>query len=71
MITQTTIAGQIHSTSSPELSWRLVHNGNLVLNLFEANGYTSTVNALFTGTEAECRAEIVRLNLVEVVAPEA
>lgn len=57
--------------STPELSWRLVHNGSEVLALFESVGITSTINRLFTGTAAECQAEIERLGLaspVEIVA---
>ena len=50
--------------SSKEKSWRLVHDGKTVLDLFESEGFTETINTLFTGTETECRNEIARLGLV-------
>lgn len=46
--------------------WRLVHDGNSVLNLFYVeSGITQTINNLFVGTEEECRAEIMRLGLTQ------
>lgn len=51
------------SKSSAEKSWRLVHDGRRVLSFFEAEGFTETINQLFTGTREECDAEIERLNL--------
>jgi hypothetical protein len=53
------------SNSTRELSWRLVHDGVNIIAFFEAEGVTSTINQLFTGTEDECLDEIVRLGLVE------
>lgn len=52
------------SESSRELSYRLVHDGERVINFFEADGITSTKFALFTGTKEECDSEISRLGLV-------
>ncbi len=57
--------------SGTEQSWRLVHDGDRVIDLFESSGYTETINQLFTGTRDECLAEISRLNLVELVSDEA
>jgi len=53
----------MNTNPSPSLSWRLVHDGATVIALFESEGYTSTIHNLFVGTEAECRAEVARLNL--------
>ncbi len=44
--------------------WRLVHDGKEVLDLFESDGETSSINILFAGTENECLAEIERLGLI-------
>lgn len=68
MLTTRKISGVTVNECSRELSWRLVHDGSRVIDLFESVGITSTINTLFTGTEAECRAEVKRLGLVEVVA---
>ena len=44
--------------------WRLIHDGENVLNLFhEETGLTQTRNNLFIGTEEVCQAEIARLGL--------
>ena len=43
--------------------WRLVYKDNKVLDLFESDGETSSLNSLFGGTEKECLAEIERLEL--------
>jgi len=43
--------------------WRLVHDGETVLMLFEAEGETQTAHELFCGTEDECRKEIETLGL--------
>ena len=45
------------------LCWRLVHDNERVLALFEGDGETSSVNTLFAGTKQECLDEIARLNL--------
>lgn len=69
MVTQRhTEAGTI-SESSRELSWRLVHDGVRVHDLFESEGVTGTKFNLFTGTEEECRAEIARLGLAPLPEP--
>lgn len=54
------------STSSYELSWRMVHDGTIVITIpFESEGYTGTIHTLFTAaTEEECYAEIERLGLI-------
>lgn len=50
--------------SPPEACLRLVHNGAMVLGLFESSGFTWTRNVLFCATtEKECLDEIARLKL--------
>lgn len=52
------------ATVGPGQSWRLVHNGTEVLDLFESTGYTETNQQLFeSANRADCIAEITRLNL--------
>ena len=51
------------NVSPREKSWRLVHDGNKVLDLFESEGITGTINKLFVGTEKESKEEIKRLKL--------
>ena len=56
------------TTVGPDKSWRLVHNGSVVLMLEELTGYTTTAHTLFSAaTEAECQQEIARLGLVTIV----
>lgn len=45
--------------------YRLVHNGQRVLALFETNpeNVTDTIYTLFEGSNADCDAEISRLGL--------
>ena len=45
--------------------YRLVHDGQRVLALFETNreSVTDTIYTLFEGSKADCDAEIARLNL--------
>ena len=46
--------------------WRLIHDGESVLNLFYIeSGITQTINNLFVGTEEECQEEIMRLGLIQ------
>jgi hypothetical protein len=46
------------------LSWRLIHDGIQVVELFESAGITETpINLFISTTEAECQAEIDRLGL--------
>jgi len=48
----------------PGQSWRLIHNGTEVLDLFESTGYTETNQQLLeSANRADCIAEIARLNL--------
>lgn len=51
------------NVSSGNRSWRLVHWNSKVIELFESEGYTRTINHLFEGTEKQCLAEIDRLKL--------
>ena len=51
--------------SRKENSWRLVHNGKEVLELFESEGYTETKFELFEAdSKKKCLEEIERLKLV-------
>jgi len=43
--------------------WRLVHDREKVLMLFEAEGETQTARELFCGTSEECEKEIETLGL--------
>ena len=61
-ITSKGIASDVY-LSSGKKSWRLVHDGNKVLALFESEGITGTINKLFVGTEKESKEEIKRLKL--------
>ena len=49
---------------SNEKCWRLLYWDGKVRGLFEAEGYTYTIDNLFCGTKAECLAEISRLGLI-------
>ena len=61
--TQSVIEGKVVNVCSGQ-AWRLVHDGKKVLALFDSQGTTRTINALFCATtEAEVQAEITRLNL--------
>lgn len=52
------------TTVGPGQSWRLIHDGTEVLDLFESAGYTETNQQLFeSANRADCIAEITRLNL--------
>lgn len=52
------------ATVGPANSWRLIHDGQKVLDLFESAGFTESPNQIFEGeTEAECEAEAERLGL--------
>jgi len=42
---------------------RLIHNGTKVIQLVALPCVTATPHTVFEGTEAECQAEIDRLNL--------
>ena len=51
-------------TSSTENSWRLIHDGASVIDLFQSSGVTETLHTLFeAATKVECVAEIRRLGL--------
>ncbi len=43
--------------------FHLVHDGSVVIALFESVGITSTQNHLFIGTEQECQNKIIELGL--------
>lgn len=55
----------------PANSWRLVHNGTDVFDLFEATGITETIHTIFEAdTKEACEAEIARLGLNPLPEPE-
>jgi hypothetical protein len=45
------------------MNYRLIHSATEVIAVVEDVGVTSTPHEVFTGTLAECRAEVVRLGL--------
>ena len=46
------------------LCWRLAHDGEKVLALFESDGETSSIHTLFTGTKQDCLDEVESLGLI-------
>jgi len=63
-VTQENINGTIINKTDSEMSWRLIHNGIKVIDLFESSGCTQTTHTIFlAATEAECQTEIYYLNL--------
>jgi len=64
-VTQENINGIIINKTDSEMSWRLIHNNEKVISLFESSGVTQTSHVIFLApTEAECQTEIYTLNLV-------
>lgn len=58
------------ATSTTNPGWRLVHDGVKVIMLdYFAGGRTRTQHTIFEGTEAECRAEITNLGLIDLPIP--
>ena len=52
------------NSSTSEKSWRLIYNDTTVLDLFESEGITATINNLFTSSNyQDCLALINSLNL--------
>lgn len=63
-VTHETVKGVKISTSSPDQSWRLVHDGKKVIAKMQRSGETGTRNTLFlAATEEEVDEEIARLKL--------
>jgi hypothetical protein len=53
------------NNSDATKSWRLIYTNNLVLELFESEGVTSTIYNLFTSTSyQDCLNHIQSLNLI-------
>ena len=47
-------------------SWRLIHNGINVIDLFRSKGFTTTIYTIFEADSAQkCLDEIKRLNLID------
>jgi len=64
IVTQENINGVAFNKTDAEMSWRLVHDGEKVISLFESSGITRTSHTIFlASTEAECQTEIYSLNL--------
>jgi len=52
------------NNSESILSWRLIYNNNIVLDLFQSEGITSTIHNLFTSLNyKDCLNHIQSLNL--------
>ena len=52
------------NSSTSEKSWRLIYDNTTVLDLFESEGITTTINNLFTSSNyQDCLALINSLNL--------
>lgn len=63
-VIQYTLNGTVINKTDSEISWRLIHDGNKVIDLFESSGVTMTHYTIFlAATEAECQTEIYSLNL--------
>jgi len=63
-VIQENINGMIINKTDSEMSWRLIHNGEKVISLFESSGVTMTQHTIFVAaTEEECQTEIYTLNL--------
>jgi len=56
-------------TVSDQGPWQLIYNDQQIISLHEAQGATSTQGKLFVGTEAECRAEAIRIGLPWAAEP--
>lgn len=53
-----------YNVVGPSVTWRLVHDGQRVIFLGKSGGYTKSLHTIFeTSTEAECLAEVARLEL--------
>lgn len=63
-ISEENINGNIIKKTDLEMSWRLIHNGEKVIALFESSGITMTHHTIFlAATKEECQTEIYFLNL--------
>lgn len=63
-VTQYNLGGLTISKTDKTMSWRLVHDGNKVISLFESSGATHSQHTIFLSeTEEECQTEIYSLNL--------
>jgi hypothetical protein len=63
-VTQETINGLTINRTDSEMSWRLVHDGSKVIDLFESSGVTSTMNTIYLASSIEeCQAQIYSLSL--------
>lgn len=63
-VTQETINGLTVNKTDSSLSWRLIHDGDKVISLFESSGVTQTMHTIFlAATEEQCQTEIYSLNL--------
>jgi len=63
-VTQENINGTVINRTDSEMSWRLIHDGNRVIDLFESSGTTVTMYDIFlASTLEECQAQIYSLDL--------
>lgn len=63
-VTQENINGMVVNKTDSDMSWRLIHDGERVISLFQSSGITMTQHTIFlAATEEECQTEIYTLNL--------
>ena len=63
-VTQYIANGVTINKTDSEMCWRLVHDGEKVIQLFETSGTTYSKNTIFVAsTIEECETEIYSLNL--------
>jgi len=63
-VTQENINGITFNKTDNAMSWRLVHDGNRVIDLFESSGVTSTMHTIYLASSIEeCQAQIYSLSL--------
>jgi len=63
-VTQYSIGDVTVNKTDSTMSWRLVHDGNKVITLFESSGVTHSQHTIFLAeTEEECEIEIYSLGL--------
>jgi len=63
-ITQYILSGVTINKTDSDMSWRLIHDGKKIIDLFESSGITQSMYTIFLAdTEAECQTEIYSLNL--------
>ena len=63
---KTNIITMTTNRTTPDKSWRLVHDGKVVISKFECSGITESIYTIFVAkTEAEIQAKIKELKLID------